>query len=246
MPEPNNNSVIGESTVPPHLVLTDISRSFKEGRSDIQVLSNINMTINAGETVALIGPSGAGKSTLLQVAGLLDKPNSGEIYIKGIAGAFASDRTRTRIRRSEIGFVYQFHHLLPEFSAQENVALPQMINGLEKSKAMERAVRILSDMELEHRLNHKPAELSGGERQRVAIARAVANSPSILLADEPTGNLDPKTSVIVFEALASLVKGSNLTALVATHNMDLAKKMDRCISLSDRTIVEVTDAIRTA
>ena len=174
------------------LELKNVSRSFFEGKNSIEVLQEVNLSVDAGETVALTGPSGAGKSTLLQIAGLLDRPNSGEIHLSGHVCSKADDKVRTRMRREYIGFVYQFHHLLPEFTAQENIALPQMVNGIEKSNAMENAIRLLETLNLEKRATHRPSELSGGERQRVAIARAVANSPTLLLADEPTGNLDVK------------------------------------------------------
>jgi lipoprotein-releasing system ATP-binding protein len=193
----------------------------------------------AGQSVALIGPSGAGKSTLLHVAGLLEHPDGGEVFIEGIPTTTLSDAERTRIRRNEIGFVYQFHHLLGEFSALENVVLPQMIRGLSRNEAKRRASELLSYLGLKDRLNHRPAELSGGEQQRVAIARAVANAPRILLADEPTGNLDPRTSEHVFGTLAQLVRASGLAAIVATHNMDLARRMDRRVTLRDGQVVEM-------
>ncbi len=221
------------------LELKNVSRSFFEGKNSIEVLQEVNLSVDAGETVALTGPSGAGKSTLLQITGLLDRPNSGEIHLSGHACSKADDKVRTRMRREYIGFVYQFHHLLPEFTAQENIALPQMVNGVEKSNAMENAIRLLETLNLENRATHRPSELSGGERQRVAIARAVANSPTLLLADEPTGNLDVKTSEQVFETLSILVQTANLTAVVATHNMELAEKMDRRITLSEGKLLEL-------
>ncbi len=221
------------------LALVGIGKTFHEGENEIVVLNNANLIVNPGETVALLGPSGAGKSTLLQIAGLLDRPDAGEVYISGHACGRASDSERTRFRREDIGFVYQFHHLLPEFTAQENIALPQMINGLDKKEAMGRALELLSYMKMDPRARHRPSELSGGERQRVAIARAVANAPSVLMADEPTGNLDPKTSNYVFEALATLVKASGLAAIIATHNHQLAAKMDRRVTLSGGGVVEL-------
>src|SRR5215470_11443538 len=190
------------------------------------------------QSVALIGPSGAGKSTLLHVAGLLEHPDGGEVFIEGVPTSTLSDAERTRIRRNEIGFVYQFHHLLGEFSALENVLLPQMIRGLSRAEAKRRASELLSYLGLKDRLHHRPAELSGGEQQRVAIARAVANAPRILLADEPTGNLDPQTADHVFKALTQLVRASGLAMLCATHNMDLAARMDRRVTLRNGLVVE--------
>ena len=184
-----------------------------------------------GQSVALIAPSGTGKSTLLHIAGLLEHPDSGEVYVDGTPTTSLSDAERTRIRRTEIGFVYQFHHLLPEFSAVENVMLPQMIRGLSKKEARNRADELLCYLGLKERLDHRPSQLSGGEQQRVAIARAVANAPRILLADEPTGNLDPRTAGHVFEALTQLVRASGLAAVIATHNLELAPRMDRRVTL---------------
>jgi lipoprotein-releasing system ATP-binding protein len=189
--------------------------------------------------VALVAPSGVGKSTLLHIAGLLEHPDGGEVYIDSVATSKLSDAERTRIRRVEIGFVYQFHHLLPEFSALENVVLPQMIRGLKKAEAAKRATELLTYLGLKDRLTHRPAELSGGEQQRVAIARAVANAPRILLADEPTGNLDPKTSDHVFGALTQLSRASGLAVVIATHNMDIAARMDRRVTLRDGLVVEL-------
>jgi lipoprotein-releasing system ATP-binding protein len=193
----------------------------------------------AGQSVALIAPSGAGKSTLLHVAGLLEKPDVGEVHVAGAPTASMDDAARTALRRTEIGFVYQFHHLLPEFSAMENVMVPQMIRGLTRKEASMRAAELLDFLGLAKRHKHRPAELSGGEQQRVAIARAVANGPRVLLADEPTGNLDPKTADHVFETLTQLVRATGLAALVATHNMDLASRMDRRVTLRDGAVVEV-------
>jgi lipoprotein-releasing system ATP-binding protein len=189
--------------------------------------------------VALIAPSGAGKSTLLHIAGLLEQPDAGEVYVGERATTELADSERTAIRRSEIGFVYQFHHLLPEFSAVENVMLPQMIRGLGKSEARTRAQELLGFLGLAERLNHRPAELSGGEQQRVAIARAVANAPRILLADEPTGNLDPYTANRVFDTLAKLVQATELAAIVATHNLELASRMSRRVTIKDGQVIDL-------
>jgi len=189
--------------------------------------------------VALVAPSGAGKSTLLHVGGLLEYPDAGEVYIDRLATSTLSDGQRTRLRRTEVGFVYQFHHLLPEFSALENVILPQMIRGLSRKEAASRATELLNYLGLKDRLTHRPAELSGGEQQRVALARAVANAPRILLADEPTGNLDPRTSERVFGALTQLVRASGLAMICATHNMDIAARMDRRVTLKDGAVVEL-------
>jgi lipoprotein-releasing system ATP-binding protein len=193
-----------------------------------------------GQSVALVAPSGAGKSTLLHIAGLLEHPDSGEVYVDGVPTSHLSDMERTRIRRSDIGFVYQFHHLLPEFSALENVMLPQMIRGLSRKDASDRATELLTYLGLKERLTHRPAELSGGEQQRVAIARAVANAPRLLLADEPTGNLDVHTADHVFGALTQLVRASGLAAVIATHNLDLAAQMDRRVTIRDGLVVELS------
>lgn len=221
------------------LVLAGINRSFREGEGKLDILRDANLALHPGELVALVAPSGAGKSTLLHIAGLLERPDSGEIYIGGRACGTMDDADRTRIRRTEVGFVYQFHHLLPEFTALENLMMPQLIRGLDKREAKERASQLLDYMRLGQRADHRPSELSGGEQQRVAIARAVANAPRVLLADEPTGNLDPVTSAYVFDALVALVRASGLAALIATHNMELAGKMDRRITLKDQQIVEL-------
>ena len=196
-----------------------------------------------GQSVALVAPSGAGKSTLLHIAGLLEHADGGEVYLDGAPTAALSDAARTRIRRNEIGFVYQSHHLLPEFSALENVMLPQMIRGLGRGEARKRAPELLSYLGLEERLTHRPAELSGGEQQRVAIARAVANAPRLLLADEPTGNLDPKTSDHVFRALSQLMRASGLAVVLATHNMEIAARMDRRVTIRDGQIVECREEL---
>ncbi len=221
------------------LVLENVQRSYLQADNELKVLVDANLSVKAGEMVALVAPSGAGKSTLLHIAGLLERPDQGEVYIAGEAQSDAADRARTMTRRSEIGFVYQFHHLLAEFSAVENVMLPQLIRGESKSEAKERSLELLKYLKVDHRATHRPAELSGGEQQRVAIARAMANAPRVLLADEPTGNLDPTTSDYVFKALNALVKQSGISALVATHNLFLAERMDRQITLVDGKIVEL-------
>jgi len=223
----------------PAIFLQAVDRRYHQGESTLEILNRADFAVWAGQSVALIGPSGAGKSTLLHVAGLLEHPDGGEVFIEGTPTTTLSDAERTRIRRNEIGFVYQFHHLLGEFSALENVVLPQMIRGLSRNEAKRRASELLSYLGLKDRLNHRPAELSGGEQQRVAIARAVANAPRILLADEPTGNLDPRTSEHVFGTLAQLVRASGLAAIVATHNMDLARRMDRRVTLRDGQVAEM-------
>ena len=223
----------------PAIFLQAIERRYHQGETTLEILSHADFAVWAGQSVALIGPSGAGKSTLLHIAGLLEHPDGGEVFIEGIPTSTLPDTERTRIRRNEIGFVYQFHHLLGEFSALENVLLPQMIRGLSRNEAKRRATELLSYLGLKDRLSHRPAELSGGEQQRVAIARAVANAPRILLADEPTGNLDPRTSEHVFGTLAQLVRASGLAAIVATHNMELARRMDRRVTLRDGQVVEV-------
>src|SRR6516162_1573709 len=223
----------------PLLFLRAIARRFRQGDSTLDILKSAELAVWPGQSVALIAPSGAGKSTLLHIAGLLEQPSSGEVYIDSVATSDLTDLERTRIRRSDIGFVYQFHHLLPEFSAMENVMLPQMIRGLKRSEARVRAAELLSYLGLKDRLTHRPAELSGGEQQRVAIARAVANAPRILLADEPTGNLDPHTSEHVFSALTQLVHASGLAVVVATHNMDIAARMDRRVTIRKGLVVEL-------
>jgi lipoprotein-releasing system ATP-binding protein len=227
---------MNESEATPALWLHRVERRFGRGEAMIEVLRGAELALWAGQSVALIAPSGAGKSTLLHLAGLLESPDAGEVYVGGAATAAMSDDSRTALRRNEIGFVYQFHHLLPEFSAAENLILPQMIRGLTRVKAAKRASELLG---LGAREKHRPAELSGGEQQRVAIARAVANGPRLLLADEPTGNLDPKTADHVFGTLTALVKASGLAALIATHNLDLAARMDRRVTLQDGLVVEL-------
>jgi lipoprotein-releasing system ATP-binding protein len=223
----------------PLLLLHGIERHYRQGEEDLHVLNGVELALWGSQSVALVAPSGAGKSTLLHIAGLLEHPDSGEVYIEGKPTANLSDAERTRIRRSEIGFVYQSHHLLPEFSALENVMLPQMIRGLARGEAGKRATELLTYLGLGERLTHRPAELSGGEQQRVAIARAVANAPRILLADEPTGNLDAHTAEHVFHTLMQLVRASGLAAIIATHNLELAARMDRRVTLKEGRVVEM-------
>jgi len=221
----------------PVLELASIKKSFSKGSSNkIEVLKGVNLQLFPGEIVALVAPSGAGKSTLLQIAGLLDKPLSGKIFIDGQEIQNESDNQLTMIRRREIGFVYQFHHLLPEFSSRENIDLPQLSNGVSSKDAQRRSNELLDLVNLANRSDHRPAELSGGEQQRIAICRALANKPKIILADEPTGNLDQNTTLSVFESLLKIVKKTNLAALIATHNLDLAKRMDRVVELIDGKI----------
>jgi len=217
----------------PVLALKSVSRSFGQGESRLEVVRDASLTLSGGELVALIGPSGAGKSTLLQICGLLERPSAGEVFINGDKAGSLGDQRRTELRRSTIGFVYQYHHLLPEFTALENVAIPQMIAGVSRRQAGERARELLGLVGLEKRTGHRPAELSGGEQQRVAIARALANRPALLLADEPTGNLDHHTSDEVFAVLSKLVRASGLAALVATHNLELSRRMDRVLTITD-------------
>ena len=223
----------------PVLQIHQVVRTYRSGADELHVLRGADLALWPGQSVALIAPSGAGKSTLLHMAGLLERPDGGEIYIGDHPTAHMDDAQRTRLRRLEIGFVYQFHHLLPEFTAQENVMMPQLIRGLPREVAKERAAQLLGYLGLGERLTHRPAELSGGEQQRVAIGRAVANSPRILLADEPTGNLDPKTADHVFDALTQIVRATGLAALVATHNLELAARMDRRVAMRDGIVVEL-------
>jgi lipoprotein-releasing system ATP-binding protein len=223
----------------PVVFLHQVERRYHQGEAVLEILKGAELAVWPGQSVALVAPSGAGKSTLLHLTGLLEHPDGGEVYIEGVATSTLSDADRTRIRRNTIGFVYQAHHLLPEFSAVENVILPQMIRGLAKGEARKRAGELLSYLGLKERLSHRPAELSGGEQQRVAIARAVANAPRLLLADEPTGNLDPHTSDHVFNALAQLIRASGLAVVLATHNMELAARMDRRVTLRDGLVVEL-------
>ncbi len=226
------------------LRLENVTRRYREGEGQLEIFSGLNMTLAPGEIVALVGQSGAGKSSLLHMAGLLEAPTSGEIYVDGVAASRLPDQERTRIRRDTIGFVYQAHHLLPEFDALENVVLPQMIAGKSRSEAQAGAKRLLDRLGLGQRLTHRPAQLSGGEQQRVAIARALANGPRILLADEPTGNLDPKTSGGVFDSLIATVRAEGLAALIATHNFELAARMDRALLLHQGKLVSGTDLAR--
>jgi lipoprotein-releasing system ATP-binding protein len=230
----------------PVLRLERLERAYTQGNRRIDVLKGASASFSPGEAVALLGPSGAGKSTLLHIAGLLERADSGQILINGIDCAQLSDNEQTRMRRMEVGFVYQFHHLLPEFSALENVVLPQLILGSSRDKAEARAKDLLGSLGLEERWDHRPAQLSGGEQQRVAIARAVANGPKVLLADEPTGNLDPPTAERVFEQLLKLVRQSGVAAVIATHNLDLAARMDRTLRLMDGRLVEEEVAVARA
>jgi lipoprotein-releasing system ATP-binding protein len=223
----------------PILFLHAIDRHYRQGNVTLHILKAAELAVWPGQSVALVAPSGAGKSTLLHIAGLLEQPDAGDVYVDQIATSGLSDAERTRIRRTEIGFVYQFHHLLMEFSAIENVIMPQMVRGLSRHEATKRASDLLAYLGLKERLTHRPAELSGGEQQRVAIARAVANAPRLLLADEPTGNLDPKTSEHVFSALTELVEASGLAVVVATHNMDIAARMHRRVTIRDGLVVEL-------
>ena len=226
------------------LKLENITRRYKEGEGQLEVFSGLELSLKAGEIVALVGQSGAGKSSLLHIAGLLEAPTSGEIVIDGTATSKLSDSERTAIRRSTIGFVYQAHHLLPEFDALENIVLPQMIAGKSRAEAAKEATRLLELMGLGQRLTHRPSQLSGGEQQRVAIARALANGPRILLADEPTGNLDPRTSGGVFDALIAVTRQQGLAALIATHNFELASRMDRALLLHQGKLIEGTQLPR--
>ncbi len=222
------------------LELRDVRQSYGDGEGAVHVLKGADLSVGRGELVALVAPSGAGKSTLLHICGLLERPRGGEVGILGQSTATLSDRQRTLMRRNAIGYVYQFHHLLPEFSAMENVAIPQLITGVDDRAARERALSLLDVMGLAHRAEHRPAELSGGEQQRVAIARAAANGPSLVLADEPTGNLDPATSDKVFQALSQLIRDQNAGCIIATHNHDLARRADRIVTITDGVISPMT------
>lgn len=224
----------------PHLVLTDVHRHYGQGEKMVRVLEAANLTVASGELVALVAPSGAGKSTLLHLSGLLESPQSGEVEIIGIPTSKLGDRGRTQLRRSTVGYVYQFHHLLPEFTAIENVSMPQLIAGKSQADADRRSMELLDLLGVGHRATHRPAELSGGEQQRIAIARAAANHPKVILADEPTGNLDPETSDLVFNALASLIKNEGAAALIATHNHDLARRADRVVTLKGGLVIDHT------
>ena len=222
------------------LELHGITKSYNHGKpNEINVLRGADLTLAAGEVVALVAPSGAGKSTLLHIAGLLDTADSGTVLINGLDMTGQSDRKRTNVRRNGVGFIYQFHHLLPEFSALENIVLPQLANGVQQMAAEARALDLLGNVGIAERADHRPAALSGGEQQRVAFCRALANEPKVLLADEPTGNLDPATSDQVFAALMALARDTGLSALIATHNMELAGKMDRMVRLEHGALVQV-------
>jgi len=223
----------------PVIYLHEIKRQYMQGEQPLVILDGAKLALWAGQSVALVAPSGSGKSTLLHIAGLLESPDDGEVYVAGAPTSQLSDMERTQIRRNDIGFVYQSHRLLPEFSALENVMMPQMIRGLKRSETIKRSSEILGYLGLGDRIKHRPAELSGGEQQRVAIARAVANAPRALLADEPTGNLDPNTADHVFQALMQLVKATSVAMLIATHNMELAGRMDRRVSIANGQIVEM-------
>jgi lipoprotein-releasing system ATP-binding protein len=218
------------------LSLRDIRRTFQQGDRKLEVLRSISLDLRAGEIVALVGQSGSGKSTLLHIAGLLERPDGGEVIVDGKSAGKLGDGARTGLRGKFLGFVYQYHHLLPEFSALENVMLPQMLNGLTRSESRVRANDLLSMVGLKERADHRPGRLSGGEQQRVAIARAVANAPRVLLADEPTGNLDGTTAETVFRQLLVLVRETGMGALIATHNPELAARMDRTVTLKDGTL----------
>lgn len=225
---------------PPALRLSGVKKTYNRGTAGaIEVLRGVDLVLERGEMVALVAPSGAGKSTLLHMAGLLDTPDAGSVEIAGQPMQGLSDRRRTLVRREDVGFVYQFHHLLPEFSALENIMLPQLAAGVGQRAAQARALALMAQVGVQGRAAHRPAALSGGEQQRVAFCRALANAPQILLADEPTGNLDPATSDTVFETLIALVRDTGLSALVATHNMDLAARMDRVVRLEAGILTQV-------
>ncbi|HZV21552.1 MAG TPA: ABC transporter ATP-binding protein [Hyphomicrobiales bacterium] len=224
----------------PVLQVVGLERTYFQGNRALEVLRGASAEIYEGEAVALVGPSGSGKSSLLHMIGLLERPGAGSVLLNGVDCTALSDKDRTRIRRTQIGFVYQFHNLLPEFSALENVMMPQLIAGISKKKAKARAYELLANFGLHERASHRPPELSGGEQQRVAIARAVANGPEVLLADEPTGNLDPRTADQVFEELLYFVRASGVAALMATHNYDLAARMDRVLQLEDGILIEAS------
>lgn len=220
-------------TTSPVLSLRGVTRHYKSGDRELNVLRGVDLDLHPGEMTGLIGPSGSGKSTLLHVAGLLEQPDSGEVYFNGKDALKMSDRDRTVVRRLQIGFVYQFHHLLPELNAVDNVASPLMINGMSRSKARKRGAELLRQMGLNERDHHRPGQLSGGEQQRVAIARSLANKPKVLIADEPTGNLDPNTSRVVFQNLFDIARQEEVAVLVATHNVELTTYMDRVLTLHE-------------
>lgn len=226
------------------LKLDKIYKHYYQGDQKLEVLKGVDLEIKQGEIVALIGPSGSGKSTMLQIAGLLDRPTKGKIFLNGIACSEADDRQRTTLRRNYLGFVYQYHNLLPDFNALENVMMPQLINGGKYVEVKEKAAWLLTKLGLKDRMMHRPAELSGGEQQRIAIARALANDPKLLLADEPTGNLDPHTSDNVFLELLDIVKETGLSALIATHNLELAGKMDRQLQLKDGKLTDLKPSVK--
>jgi len=228
-----------KATSKPVLSLKGLGLTYRQGERAIEILKGASGDIREGETIGLVGPSGSGKSSLLHILGLLDRPDSGQIILEGTDCASLPDHERTLLRRSKLGFIYQFHHLLPEFSALENVVLPQLISGRSKSDAEKHAKELLDDLGLGLRLDHRPAQLSGGEQQRVAIARGVINAPRLLLADEPTGNLDPETADRVFQQLLKHVEGTALTAIIATHNLELARRMTRIWKLEQGQLVEV-------
>lgn len=231
-----NDAVNGEA-----LRLEDVTRIYKQGDAELVVFDRVSLAVARGEIVALVGPSGAGKSSLLHIAGLLETPSGGEVFIAGKPASKLPERERTQIRRDHLGFVYQAHHLLPEFTAEENVAMPRRIAGDDRQSALKEARRLLGSVGLSQRLTHRPTQLSGGEQQRVAIARALANRPKVLLADEPTGNLDPHTSDGVFAMLIDLVRSEGLCALIATHNYELTRKMDRTLVLNQGKLAERAD-----
>jgi lipoprotein-releasing system ATP-binding protein len=239
MTQPPATVAAKDNDAAPVVFLHGVRRSYRQGDGTLDILRGAELALWPGQSVALVAPSGVGKSTLLHVAGLLEHPDGGEVFVDQIATSKLSDAERTRIRRTKVGFVYQFHHLLPEFSAIENVILPQMIRGLTYGEATKRATELLTYLGLKDRLTHRPAELSGGEQQRVAIARAVANAPRVLMADEPTGNLDPHTADHVFGTLTQLVRASGLAAHVATNNMEIAGRMDRRVTLREGLVVEL-------
>ena len=232
-----SEAMSSQSPPPPLLELKDVWRSYNQGGSKLDVLTGASLTVRAGEMKALVGPSGSGKSTLLNIAGLLEQPDSGTVFINAVDSAGLRQGKRTLLRRQHIGFVFQFHRLLPEFSALENVMIPQMLNGLDKFEAADRAVQLLAMVGLQDRVDHRPGLLSGGEQQRVAIARAVANAPRVLLADEPTGNLDPGTAKDVFGHLAAITRATQTAALVVTHNQQLALNMDSILTIENGHVV---------
>ena len=226
-------------TKPPVIEISQLSQYFQQGQTRLEILKDVSLKITAGEMVGLVGPSGSGKSTLLHLAGLLERPSGGKIIYMGEDCELMTDHQRTKLRRHEIGFIYQFHHLLPEFSAIENIIMPQLIAGLTKIEAANRANQLLNMVGLSERADHKASQLSGGEKQRVAIVRSIANVPRLVLADEPTGNLDPLTSTQVFEQLRSVIKGGKLSAIIATHNYQLAEKLDRIFKIEGGSLVEL-------